>query len=347
MKDYLDNKALNHFADEIEEKKHDDYNHNNYRQSPTAPCRSADYLSCNTTNSNKEASEPPDIQNPFDGSSGSTVKCAVCHHVRPIRYTPFLALSPPIADVPSEFLEDFLDAEFATAKVSNVQCLSCAIQQRKQELEEECVLLSDAISSIQRRRNKGKIKMSQRKVEDPKQEILGLAKETQRIKQRIAFLETLDPDADGDKLDCQDGEHGLGLNNLLSPIIPFRRNAFLYKVMRPPKALCIHLQRRHYDASSGQMIKVVRRVHFEENLDIRQYCGYASKFSHVPYKLMSVIEHVGNAFGGHYQTYRRVDPEEDGWVLVSDDIVSFLSWNDVKKCQAYMLFYVACQTSTT
>ena len=57
--------------------------------------------------------------------------------------------------------------------------------------------------------------------------------------------------------------------------------------------------------------------------------------------MMCVIEHMGSAFGGHYQTYRRVDPEGNNWVLVSDESISICTWNDVRRCQAYMLFYVA------
>jgi ubiquitin C-terminal hydrolase len=64
----------------------------------------------------------------------------------------------------------------------------------------------------------------------------------------------------------------------------------------------------------------------------------------IPYRLMSIIEHRGNAHAGHYQTYRRVlSPGGKGkeWAFVSDENVSFVEWGDVRKCQAYMLFYEA------
>jgi len=301
----------------------------------------------------------PAIQNPFDGWSGSTIKCATCRHIRPIRSTPFLGLSLPIANVRSEFLEDFLAAEyggFATAEqVQDVQCFSCAIRQRVQELEEEEMLLSGAISSIQRRKKGTKINQNHGNGSD----IAGLVQESQQLKRKIAILEALDPDADDDKLECTDSkdtqeEVELGINNSLPPITPLRGDAYKASLlMRPPEVLCIHIQRRHYDMSCQRMVKVMRQVHFDEEINIGSFCAFgknsfekrhifttpSSDGAKIPYRLMSVIEHKGNAFGGHYQTYRRVDSNE--WVLVSDESVSPRTWNDVRRCQAYMLFYVA------
>mmetsp|Transcript_21508 Transcript_21508/g.43842 ORF Transcript_21508/g.43842 Transcript_21508/m.43842 type:complete len:100 (+) Transcript_21508:2-301(+) len=82
----------------------------------------------------------------------------------------------------------------------------------------------------------------------------------------------------------------------------------------------------------------------------------SSTKNEISYKLMSVIEHKGNAFGGHYQTYRRTrkvdvlgdegmsSPKREfqpEWALVSDESVVLRTWSDVRRCQAYMLFYVA------
>jgi len=344
-----------------EEKKHDEHNtmdgsnctqqqtqKENLATSSSPTAKEHPHTTIPNPESTTNPQSSPIIRNPFDGWSGSTIKCATCHHIRPIRSTPFLELSLPIASIRSEFLEDFLAAEyggFATAElVSDVQCFSCAIGQRIEGLEEEERMVSGAISSIQRRR-KGKKKISQKNGNGRKmEEVVGLVQESQQIKHKIAILEALDPDADDDKLDCHDSkdaeqEMELGINTSLPPIVPLRGDAYKASlVMRPPEALCIHIQRRTYDMSCQRMVKVMRHVQFEEELDIRPYCAYDAK---IPYKLMSVIEHMGNAFGGHYQTYRRVDPEENDWVVVSDESVSFRTWDDVRRCQAYMLFYVA------
>jgi len=40
---------------------------------------------------------------------------------------------------------------------------------------------------------------------------------------------------------------------------------------------------------------------------------------------------------------RIVELIQNEWVLVSDESVSCRTWNDVRNCEAYMLFYVACR----
>ena len=69
------------------------------------------------------------------------------------------------------------------------------------------------------------------------------------------------------------------------------------------------------------------------------------------YVLVSVIEHLGSAFSGHYVTYRRIKDRsfsntlssscESVWALISDEKVSYISWNTLRQCNAYMLVYEA------
>jgi uncharacterized UBP type Zn finger protein len=55
---------------------------------------------------------------------------------------------------------------------------------------------------------------------------------------------------------------------------------------------------------------------------------------------MSVIEHRGSAFAGHYQTYQRVRTSDaERWVLISDQTITPIPWRDVQNSQAYILFY--------
>jgi len=69
------------------------------------------------------------------------------------------------------------------------------------------------------------------------------------------------------------------------------------------------------------------------------------------YLLKAVIEHVGDAYGGHYVTYRRNPSSSstynnnNNWIRVSDDKIVPLSWSRVRKAQAYMLFYEAVSTT--
>ncbi|KAL3779374.1 hypothetical protein ACHAW5_005981 [Stephanodiscus triporus] len=236
---------------------------------------------------------------------------------------------------------------------------------RAEELEEEATILDGAISSIGRRCGRGGVVGEGADTAD----VVALVRESHRIRRKIAILKALDPDADDEDyvLDCEDDDDGdsqrgneSAVGGPTSRIVPVRGDAFRASLlMRPPEVLCIHIQRRHYDPSSRRMLKVTRHVRFGERLDLGPYCAYGEasfeedgripaatpqsyyRARTIPYRLMSVIEHLGDAFGGHYQTYRRLDSKRNEWVLISDESVASRTWNEVRRCQAYMLFYVA------
>jgi len=60
------------------------------------------------------------------------------------------------------------------------------------------------------------------------------------------------------------------------------------------------------------------------------------------YVLKAVVEHVGDATGGHYIVYRE-GLGGGGWVMVSDDSVHSVSEERVLAAQAYLLFYQKLQ----
>ncbi|KAG7339752.1 ubiquitin carboxyl-terminal hydrolase [Nitzschia inconspicua] len=146
---------------------------------------------------------------------------------------------------------------------------------------------------------------------------------------------------------------------------------------RLPSILCCHIQRRYFDPYSGKMEKCVQHVEFPHTLDVSPYCAYgprantlwaAGSFTNgtagrdhndnncshsqsrmngpnpfeegrILYQLESVIEHRGNANGGHYVAYRR--DTVGRWYMISDTTVHCVSWQDVRCSQAYLLFYEA------
>ena len=163
---------------------------------------------------------------------------------------------------------------------------------------------------------------------------------------------------------------------------------------RLPPVLCMHVKRLYFDPVTNRNTKSLQHIEFPEYLDVSSLCSKnvclsgdndehcnisngidtsrrdgnislneeevcAQRNEKQPnYRLMSVIEHRGNAFSGHYLTYRRVvdrktleshgyavTESEDkarrpnNWVVVSDRQVAFLDWEKVRKCQAYMLMY--------
>jgi len=407
-KESLDqSESTNEFDERQEEKKHDENTIDYTVQVVLAQSCEQEHSTQDMIETECKKKEPDDsitsfdsIQNPFDGWSGSTIKCSICHHVRPIRSTPFLGLSLPVATIQSTFLQDFLAAEYGgfqqAEQVSDVQCMSCAILKKINELEEENLLVTSAISSVQRRK-RGRHAQQQCNaggVGDEKDDtnddtIVGLLKESQQIDKELAALKAIDPDTDENDDDDNTGESNdlCDYYNIhdncrsLNGMSPLRCNAYKASfLIRPPKVLCIHLQRRHYDMACDRMVKVMKYVDFPEVLDVSSYCAFrtnsfgqknmnvsindvnenlkklSSTKNEISYKLMSVIEHKGNAFGGHYQTYRRTrkvdvlgdegmsSPKREyqpEWALVSDESVVLRTWSDVRRCRAYMLFYVA------
>lgn len=60
------------------------------------------------------------------------------------------------------------------------------------------------------------------------------------------------------------------------------------------------------------------------------------------YQLKSVVEHFGDAYGGHFVTYRRGAPNtrhQNQWYSCSDTEIQEISFKKVLQCTAYLLFY--------
>ena len=58
------------------------------------------------------------------------------------------------------------------------------------------------------------------------------------------------------------------------------------------------------------------------------------------YQLVSVLQHTGGVFSGHYVTYRRLQGRRrNQWVYTSDTYVCAATEQEVLGTSAYMLFY--------
>ena len=70
----------------------------------------------------------------------------------------------------------------------------------------------------------------------------------------------------------------------------------------------------------------------------------ATEVHNTPYKLVSVIVHIGNARTGHFITYRRAPAHHgqrfpDRWLFTSDTVVREAPMSEMLNSQPYMLFY--------
>ena len=324
---------------------------------------------------------------PLSGCIGSTLQCCECKHTSTTRDTPFLEIPIVPTNISSayksngnvitgetgpttikaainscrlvECLKEFTSKE----RIHDVNCRACPIGAELQELEEEEKIFRDAIDSISSRHKAG--------AEEP----YDLRQSLDFIKERKSLLIKFDPDAeevDGSEGCQQYSEKKSFLEadpHLKTIPAPRRVDAIKHLFLtRLPPVLCLHVKRLFFDPTTGRMAKSAQHIDFPEYLDLSSM--YSSDIkrdksplvqatdeqrdsmkSIIPYKLMSVIEHRGHAYAGHYLTYRRVvdnicedyDRKADGkdWVIVSDEKVSYISWDDVRKSQAYMLLYEA------
>jgi len=310
---------------------------------------------------------------PLSGWLGSTVQCCQCQHVRPIRNSPFLDIPLVPTSVPAflstmqknhstpsnpnlrpcsveECLADFTSVE----RVQDVECRNCTILSELTELQEEEMLLGGALESTEKR-----IRAKGGNIEAGSK---GLREELKKVQERVTRLKKMDPDGEDDSSTPgaeMDADDMLLYDDMESKSSSLKRG-YARKCLfltRCPSVLCLHIQRRYYDPHTDRMEKCMQFVRFEEYLDLSPYCAYSSgdtlwaagssnprlqagrvKAEEILYRLASVIEHRGNAFGGHYICYRRFG---SSWFRCSDNRISAIPWSTVKKCQAYMLFYEA------
>jgi ubiquitin C-terminal hydrolase len=305
---------------------------------------------------------------------GSALICATCRRARPIQNAPFLDI--PI--VPTSIsqhasaqqsnctggsryiasscrLEDCLEEFTSIERVHDVECRNCTIQSEIQYYESEKSFQLQIIQGLESRR-----KASSGRANHADDECKVVRDELQAIEGRIHKLQHLSPDEDTPGLH-RELDDDLDPAAAPKPVVLKRSDAFKCLLLtRLPSILTIHVQRRYYDPASGKTSKTMQHVAFPEMLNVAPYCAYGgsqrSKFpftgmprpqeerSAAPiwYKIMAVIEHRGGPYSGHYVCYRR-DPSGQGnrWFWISDDKVRSCLWSDVRRCQAYMLFYEA------
>lgn len=118
-----------------------------------------------------------------------------------------------------------------------------------------------------------------------------------------------------------------------------------------PKVLVVHLKRFEHGHSRH---KIDKPVAFPLFLDLQPYTveynedpngmhDFESAGRLPPYKLMSVVAHVGSLDSGHYTSYVRF---RDDWFFIDDAQVTLTTEEAVLAAPAYMLFYTALSHHT-
>jgi len=247
------------------------------------------------------------------GWMGSVLKCATCQHTKPIQNTPFYELSVrPSSSTIHQCLQEF----FNTECVDDVECHNCTMQAQIETHQQELESLNRVIKRRQQRYG-----LHQSHQYD------GLLQECQSCEEHIHNLKSLDPDIDDNLIE----KH----NTLVNKSHAYKS----LKISRLPPVLILHVQRNDYSAQLSTMVKSNKHVSFPQVLDISPFLATSTRDKTL-YQLQSVVEHIGNASSGHYQTFRRCS-KKNKWIRCSDETTEYVTWDCVKMVQAYMLFYEA------
>jgi len=318
-----------------------------------------------------QSSISPCTPSPLHGWLGSTIQCCKCQHIRPIQNSLFLDIPLVPSSVPAflgttqttmpapnhpslapcsieQCLADFTSVE----RVQDVECRNCTLEAAILDLQEEETLLCCALESTERR--------VKAKGGDLSSETMCLKDDLRKTRLLLHKLQSTDPDAEDEDIDgkTKDDEGFAGNETLASLSCLLRTTARKCLFFtRCPAILCCHIQRRYYDPYKDRMEKSTQKVLFDEYLNLAPFCTYSAEASSswvagtyrpentihkrrepILYQLVSIIEHRGSAFGGHYMCYRRFG---SSWFRVSDSNVSPVPWTYVRSCEAYMLFYEA------
>ena len=115
-----------------------------------------------------------------------------------------------------------------------------------------------------------------------------------------------------------------------------------------PNVLALHLKR--YEYQDGRLSKNLGHVGFEDHLDLKPYVSLSSNEVDCKYELSSVLVHHGYSMtSGHYTAYVSVPSESTNgrsWFCMNDNFVTSVKWSDVRKSEAYMLFYTRSMEET-
>eukprot|EP00040_Diaphanoeca_grandis_P003025 m.23459 g.23459 ORF g.23459 m.23459 type:complete len:373 (+) comp14219_c0_seq1:75-1193(+) len=108
---------------------------------------------------------------------------------------------------------------------------------------------------------------------------------------------------------------------------------------RLPTVVCLHFNRL-----SSAHKKNNTHVQVTEWIDLASCCTLAvgsTKERKSIYRLNAVVQHLGDAYSGHYVCYRRdTHPSRlDGWLMVSDELVSPVSLERVLSVNPYIIIY--------
>jgi ubiquitin C-terminal hydrolase len=322
---------------------------------------------------------------PFEGLLASRVECQCCRYLRPIKHESFFSLSLPIpghSDFTRKMMKstanasasamlqgsslmkkmssavsssgsmnelsiyDCLDSFTAGEQIEDVICPSCTSIHATNELKSKVDNSSQPVSADDRRILSYLNSLTVRGDRD--QCIIDIDEECLNSFPSSSITRN-DREGEGSTT-CSSDDDSDTLAMLSSSLTKIRSPIHKqHSLSRYPEILCLHLCRRVYSESSGQIVKVNKHVQFPLQLDLSKYFFFKDRQQQVGldtqmprYRLVAVVVHLGSADSGHYATYCSMEDRATSkrcWNFFSDDRVQRVEEAQVLSSQAYLLFY--------
>jgi ubiquitin C-terminal hydrolase len=140
-----------------------------------------------------------------------------------------------------------------------------------------------------------------------------------------------------EKKNCETSD---GCDHLTSALSGLSKSFKRYLLVSTPPILVFHLK-RFQSTGLFKTKKIDTFVEFDEYLETGPFMIPTTSAEEVSqnlkYQLYGLVVHGGSLLGGHYVCYVRYNT--DSWFYCSDSHTRGASWDEVRKCQAYLLFY--------
>lgn len=290
---------------------------------------------------------PRDTDHPFRGHFASQLTCQMCSYSYPVKYDLFDSLSLNIPETNWEPLSlEMLLQKFITSEtVHNVDCPGCTEKLHKCPQSDIKPLQSTFLKKL----SIGKLPQCLC-LHIPRTHWLNNNVPVKRL-ERVTFPEYLHMDefiymgagSAGDK-DRKNWLFGGKASNL-------NRNNQISRKLASSAAVNLLRALNHHSLSTMNefVVKPITQTALYSNVqtDVNQNGPSPPRYdlSAHTYKLIAVIEHLGDVVSGHFVSYRRCSPTQTGekhsekWLFTSDAVVKKVSLAQVMKAEAYMLFY--------
>lgn len=102
-----------------------------------------------------------------------------------------------------------------------------------------------------------------------------------------------------------------------------------HAIKKSPEILIFQLKRFDFDLSTLKRKKINSEFEIEDEVDIKKILTQTEIESNSLYELFGIIEHLGNAEGGHYYSF--IKNEDNKWKSYNDSIVSDIKEKSVFK----------------